>query len=255
MNRTSEMQDTNVVIANFMLNHLKDRGNFTIKTIADDCHVSPSSVTRFAKDLGYNGFLDFKSALIDLDLEKEEMIIDLEVHKITQIQNYPQFKNDFIERIIHGLNGMKETETLDINHLKEVAQSIYESDRIVFFGTQIPGNLILNAQHQLLTAGKYAKFYPFHKDQLEISKELGKRDMVFYVSLSGSYVSQKDIVINVLKSEATKILITQSNHIKLSTDFDMIVQLGLSDNEIIGKYKFMLYLESLIQVYYALYVV
>lgn len=250
LNQTSEPQDTSVVIADYILKNLRNKDSFSIKTISEDCNVSPASITRFAKQLSYNGFLDLKNSLMELPLETIEMSIDLETNVIKNTPSFNEYSVSLANRISNSLSSFIETEELSLSELKKVSSLINEHQRVLFFATQYPANILLSVQHQLLTVNKFSQYFPLHKDQLQLSRELTKDDIVFFVSINGSYVMQKDITLNILNSDAYKILITQNNHMKLSSGFDRIILLGNRDDEIVGKYKLMFYLEQLMQVYY-----
>lgn len=250
MNRTNEKQDTSVIIANYLLQNLDKRESFSIKTIANDCNVSPASITRFAKELSYNGFVDLKTGLLETPLERIEMAIDIEAKFAASQPSFNAYTHDLIDRVSASLQSFGDSDELSYANLKEISELIRSKKRVVFFATQAPSNLLLQLQHQLLTFEKFSQFFPLHKDQLEAAKNLTKDDLVIFISINGSYVMQKDITFNILNSEATSILLTQNGHLKLSAGFDRIILLGENEDEITGKYKLMIYFESLIQVYY-----
>ena len=79
MNQSYEESEVSVILSKYILENLSKSGSFTLKKICDDCGVSGASITRFSKDLGYNGFLELKNEIVNIELEVEEMRIDLEV--------------------------------------------------------------------------------------------------------------------------------------------------------------------------------
>lgn len=52
-------------IADYILCNNFNLNNLSIKEFAKSCHVSPSTISRFAKTLGYNSFQELKIALLD----------------------------------------------------------------------------------------------------------------------------------------------------------------------------------------------
>ncbi len=250
MNQSYEESEVSVILSKYILENLSKSGSFTLKKICDDCGVSGASITRFSKDLGYNGFLELKNEIVNIELEVEEMRIDLEVpRRYFNENNHSEHFGKFINRLSRSIGSLESCETFSYNYLAKLSKMMFESERIIIFATQIPATIMLNFQHALLTFGKTCRYYPMHKDQLLQSADLNKNDLAIFVSLSGSYVSQKDITINVMNSDAKTFIITQNDHIKMSQGFDSIIQLGLSEDEIIGKYKLMIFIESLMQVY------
>ena len=56
----AELTKTQQTIADFVLDHSSDACFMTSTEIADRLDVSESSVIRFARSLGYTGFMDFQ---------------------------------------------------------------------------------------------------------------------------------------------------------------------------------------------------
>lgn len=248
INQSTDAQDTSIIIATYLLENIENASSFTIKTICDDCGVSPGSITRFSKKLSYNGFSELCKAISELSLEKTEMAIDLEINKLNDFQSYSEYTKEYVNRITYSLTSLSQTDNLSQLSLIEVTDLILRHNRIVFFATQVPASLITITQHELLTFGKLSQFYALHKDQMNLAKALTKDDLVFFISLNGSYIMQKDLTLNLFKSDAYKILITQNSHLKLSGGFDKIIILGESDDEIVGKYKLTFYFEQLMRI-------
>ncbi len=221
-----------------------------MKNISEARGVSASSITRFSKDIGFNGFLELRKEISNINLESEEMKIDLEIPRYNfNKENHKNQLVEFTSRIVNSIESLNYCDSYTFENLLSISQKLNESRRILIFGTQTPASIMLNLQHQLLTFGKPCYYYPLHSDQFLLSENLTDEDFIFFVSLSGSCISRKDITLNIINSDAQSLIITQNDHIKLSREFDDIVQLGKSEDEIVGKYKLMVFVELLMQVY------
>ena len=56
----NDEDDTSFIIANYILNNLKNIEKTSIYKLAEDCYLSRSSVQRFIKDIGYDNYTQMK---------------------------------------------------------------------------------------------------------------------------------------------------------------------------------------------------
>lgn len=251
INQSPNHSDVDIIIARYLLNHLY-QDQFSISDIANQGHISKASITRFAQNLGYEGFNDLKKDYDLTQIEREEMKIDLEAmdqksSPSDSLEMLEQFK-----QLIEDLEIYRKHPNLE--QIEELCAKIHESKQVYLFATLIPGNLAEILQHMLLTAGKYVEYYPQPTQQLEAAEKLGKGDLALFISLEGSYVMQKDLTLTITGSESTAVLITQNPSMKLSSLFDDIVVLGEHGQERSGKYKLLMFVELLAHYYFKNYV-
>lgn len=239
-------------IARYLLKRLRaDNTKLSIHEIANDCYTSAASVSRFVKKIGFNSFFEFKQAYLQTQIEQTEMKIDLQVNQPPGLLQ-PSETTQHFDRVCDALERMNQQ--LNVQELKQLAQWIDEATTVHLFATQVPGNIAEMFQHELLTAGKYCTFFPLYVEQIKQSQNIEDSDLIFFISLDGGYVMQKDITFNVTSSKAKSVLITQNPTMKLSASFDYIVALGEHDHESVGKYKLMMFFELLARNYYQNYI-
>lgn len=81
--RGSSKTGINETIASFLLTWLNDVPNMRASDIAERCHTSTPSVIRFCRELGYDGYADFKDAVDtycqNVDAEYLTMRVPLQV--------------------------------------------------------------------------------------------------------------------------------------------------------------------------------
>lgn len=247
INQSPNHSDVDIIIARYLLNHLYQE-HFSISDIANQGHISKASITRFAQNLGYEGFNDLKKDYDLTRIEREEMKIDLEAINHSGAPSATTKITKQFEQVVKDLEIYKRSS--NIKHIEALSKKIYEANQVYLFATLIPGNLAEILQHMLLTAGKYVEYYPQPTQQLEAAKQLKDGDFAIFFSLEGSYVMQKDLTLTITGSEASSILITQNPSMKLSSLFDDIMILGEHGEERSGKYKLLMFIELLAHFYF-----
>lgn len=108
----AELTKTQQTIADFVLDHSSDACFMTSTEIADKLNVSESSVIRFARSLGYTGFMDFQK---NLRKEYQE-----QVHHISSAITVPSQRMAQINKI--GISGdyLKQHFTNIISNIEEM---------------------------------------------------------------------------------------------------------------------------------------
>ena len=108
----AELTKTQQTIADFVLDHSSDACFMTSTEIADRLDVSESSVIRFARSLGYTGFMDFQK---NLRKEYQE-----QVHHISNAITVPSQRMAQINKV--GISGdyLKQHFTNVISNIEEM---------------------------------------------------------------------------------------------------------------------------------------
>jgi DNA-binding MurR/RpiR family transcriptional regulator len=98
-------------IARYLLSHSDEASFLGVDDLSTLCHTTASTVVRFAKELGYRGYLDLQQDLKDLVLNKIKTVEHLERTKTSRIQDkksaaYLSIRNDFssMERLINSVS-------------------------------------------------------------------------------------------------------------------------------------------------------
>lgn len=82
---SSKLSSYEYIIAKYFIDHLDDLENLKLKDMINETHISKSTITRFIKDIGYNGFLDIQYQLISENLENN-INENIEVIHINDLQ-------------------------------------------------------------------------------------------------------------------------------------------------------------------------
>jgi len=241
INQTTTTSDIETVIAEYILRNLNS-DHLTISQIAEDCHISRASVTRFAQNIGYSGFGDLKDDFDQIKYEREELKLDV---KAKQKENDPAnettaLQNEFQE-VVRDFGTF--SKAIDFKTIDELCKLIYEANDIYIIATLIPENLSKILQTTLLHSGKMVYLYPTNNQQYEVADKIKPDDLALFVSLEGSHIMNRELTLSITNAEATNVLLTQNPDMKLSTVFDYIIALGEHDIERSGKYKLLLFIE------------
>ena len=76
-----KMTDIEQSISQYFLNHEKALENITVRKMADELYVAPSTIVRFCQKLGYKGYEDFRKKY----LEEADYINTHDLRKLIQI--------------------------------------------------------------------------------------------------------------------------------------------------------------------------
>lgn len=253
INRTPDPNDIDRIIAEYLLQNLYQE-NITISQIADDCHISKASITRFAQNAGFSGFSELKKSYFHTEVEKSEMMMDFNANEydlLSENEETELLMSEF-EQVAKDISAYNNN--LYIDTFKELCRTIHEAHQIQLFSVLIPGHITSMLQHILLTAGKYVNYYPNKYHQLLSVEQLRNDDLAIVISLEGSYVlGNRELMLKIKQSAAKTVLITNNPEMKLSSIFDEVISLGDHGIERSGKYKLMMFVEMLAHQYFNLY--
>lgn len=106
----SSLSDVDMTIYRYVTNNVNEVVYMRVRDIAQNAHVSSSSVMRFIHKIGFNSFPEFKTYLKSNDLEKTK---DTSTFQYINKQNFPR----------------------DINsRLTLVADKVFQSDNVITIG-------------------------------------------------------------------------------------------------------------------------
>ncbi len=164
---TASEKDTNYNIALFMANNFYRISTMRISELADACYVSPATISRFCRALGYENFAHLK---------QECMSFHADTKKFNNLINIP-------------LKMMKQTKTLlqlpatlDWKVIDQVLRLIHDTKEIALFGTQFSNSAAIHFQTDLLMLEKFSLAYMDGERQLECAKKMSSDGLaiIFY---------------------------------------------------------------------------
>ncbi len=188
-------------IADFILNKPEEIYRLTIKDIASRTNVSLPTVFRFARRLGFEGFKDFKVALIrDIGLGlyfSPEGISAESTEGVTA----SVFENE--------IASLKETHAnIDYQAVDKAVEAILQADRLLFLAVSSSIPIALDFNWKFSLAGFNCFQNPDLFTQEMVSKTSRKKDVALGISFSGETREVVRCMENAQKNGTTTICVT-----------------------------------------------
>lgn len=196
---------TKNVVSNILRN-LKQIDRMNIYDLADACYVSPASISRIVKKLGYKNYSYFQKDISDCVHKYEHHNRIVPVDKIKE----ENIADSFFSILENMLENIKQS--LDKDAMTELAVAIHESRKIVLYAFEVSfaENFL---QSDLFMSGKECAVYRNVQDMLNCAQELTENDLVIMVApkqIEG--ISVKEILEKVKEKSAKVCLFTDSRH-------------------------------------------
>src|SRR5699024_7912117 len=230
------------VIAKYLLRNL-DSDNLSISKVAEDCHISKASVTRFAQSIGYEGFSDLKRDFEIIQYERDELKLDFRAKSRSRKSSSltRELQNEFTEVV---KDFQKFSQQIDFDSIETLCNLIYNAHDVYIISTLIPENLSQILQTTLLNSGKVTHSFPSINQQYNnIPNMISKDDLPLFLFLEVSHITQREMILSNTYTCSTSVLILQNPDMKFNSVFDHILSLGDHDIERSGKYKLLMFIE------------
>ena len=119
----SSPNSTNSQIASYILNHLEEVRDSSIRDLASKCYVSLSSISRFCRDMGLNDFAELRELIAETDLKFE----------IASESDDPETqKKDYLTKVRESLFLVEKS--LDMKKVEKLVEDIDRYPKISVFG-------------------------------------------------------------------------------------------------------------------------
>lgn len=205
----------------FLQNNLNSFDQVTLNKMAKESFSSTSSVLRFCKKLGFDGFKDFKLQLI-----RESSISGQDLNF-----NLPFSPDDSVEDIGLHLseilaNGIKKTRNLlDPVQLEMTAYNIKKSHRVFLFGKGDSRISLENFKNKMIKLNEYFIIGDEYQNNFYTVGNITSNDLVIFCTYSAMHHDYNSYL-PVLKDHNVPIITVTSNiHSKLAVSSDIVLQL------------------------------
>lgn len=194
--------ETDTVIATYLLSHFNSLNELTIYDIADACFTTRQSVRRFCQRVGLDNFRSFK---------KEQLAMEYygDYHPV---ENYSAQLARDVSHMTYDVGNVSSS------YLNRFCEQIHMADRIVFLVSDIYSAACLEFQKQLILYGKMVRIVSNNFQHNAVLNSLTKRDLVITVSISGRWARELFELIET--TEAWRVLITAMHDDDLIEEFD-----------------------------------
>jgi DNA-binding MurR/RpiR family transcriptional regulator len=176
---SSDPAKTEVVIAEYILRNVKKIPDMSIYELAEVCHTSPATITRFCRrfeNITFKELKEYAREFIEFN-DTEVSCQEREDHwNANQISAY-------YDQLIAALEETRER--MDTKQILKVVHKIHRAERVSFFVVTFSHLVARNARFKMIRLGKNAFAYSSHEHQMAEAKALTAKDLAVVVSFSG----------------------------------------------------------------------
>lgn len=242
---TTPQHDVNFSIASTMLQHYSQLGSLSAEEIAELCHVSKASISRFCRYLGFDHFKEFHSYLENsIGLRSDYSRSFFEMLCTDRWTAMDRYETQLVDNI-HATFARD-----NLEKIPEMARILHDSQRVAFFSHHFLWDVGLHMQSKFLTMGKYMEQYFDYASQLDCARSLGPVDAAVVCTVGGSYPTRYGNIWNALQSSGSSLLIiTQNRSSAYWNNASWVLNCGSSNQNDVGKYSALLAADLLVMHY------
>ena len=184
-------------LLDYIINNEKDIIYLTITELAENTGVSPATVIRACKKMGYRGFQDFKITVAQEIMDPIKSIVE----EAEESDSPFDILNKEIGSIVETLKMTRKV--IDKDELTKATELILNARKVVVYGCGNSAAIADDTAHKLVRVGIDGVSYSDSHKQIIISATLTEDDVAIGISHSGS---SKDIVeaLEVAKESGSK---------------------------------------------------
>lgn len=210
-----EFSEKERLLADFILDSPEQIIHGTINQIADHLHLADSTVFRFCKKIGYQGFQDLKIALAS-----EATSAAQDIHENVSKQDDEQ---TILEKVFRSnIKTLEDTlEVVDEAEFKQAANVLMNARKIEFFGFGGSNIIALDGYHKFVRSGLQVSAQADSHLQLMSASQMTKQDVGILISHTGRSKDILEIQRTLKEKEVTTIGVTGFTQSPLSKQVDI----------------------------------
>lgn len=209
-----------IIIANYILRNIEKIPHMTIYELAEACHTSPATITRFCKRFDNINFKELKErARTFVEYNNSEVTIELAEDR------YSADKLDYyFEKLQQSILETKRL--LSSKMIIQAAHNIHQANKVSFFGVTYPHLIARNAQFKFTRLGKNTTAYSDPENQIAEAKMMKTDDLAVVISFSGETRAIVQIVKVLKKKNIPTIAITGFADSFLAQNADQTIRIS-----------------------------
>jgi DNA-binding MurR/RpiR family transcriptional regulator len=201
-----------------VLEHPRKVVQCTITRLAQECDVSESTIVRFCKSLGLEGYKEFRIAIAQELGAMEPELVSPELEASPEIKSlaHSVFSNNIraLEATLAGL---------DMDAVSRAIDALAEAKRVDFYGAG-PSNVVaMDAYIKFMRIGMATGFNGNTYLQAVSAAALTERDVAVAISYSGSTRDTIDALTIAKNAGATAVAITNFNDMPICEVADIVI--------------------------------
>lgn len=182
---TEREETTNATIARYLTTHATELSDITVKGVAAACSVGVGSVSRFCRDMGFSGFDELRTALVEA---------------APSFELAPSSHAELI-----GKSLALTSNTLNRHLLDSLVDDLRSFEKVFVCGMLKAQAAAVDLQVDLLMLGKYAKTCVSYAEQLEHIASAKRDELVVVFSYTGSYFDARDLTTELSRLDRPRI--------------------------------------------------
>lgn len=209
--RLDSLNPTEKKIYNYIVQNMAEVKHLSIRQLAQDCFVSPSTVYRLIKKLGFSGYTEYTAILKITDITREKA----EIPKILKNKGYQE---EYLKNIIESVRVIRKED------VKTIRQRLKKDPNIYIIGNSLTRAVAEYIEHLFCCYGCKAQ-YIFQDYVIDsVVAHITDNDMVIAMSYSGND-PQLVSILERIKHKCTPLLISftraDNNMIQMITDMNL----------------------------------
>ena len=209
--RIKELRDTftpsEKTIADYIVNNIKEACDMTIRDLAVKTNSSPSSLVRFCRKLGFDGYQDFNKCLLynAASIAQEKLTI---VDKAINLDDSPK---SIIQKITaYNIQSLEETiNFIDVDTISFCADLIKKAKKILIFGLGFSYLTAKDLYIKLLRLNLPVVSNEDYHSQLISATSSTNEDIAFIFSYSGKTKEMLNIIKKLKNNGTITIAVTR----------------------------------------------
>lgn len=185
---------------NYIIRNVEEVKKSTIREMAAKCYVSPATIIRFLRKIGFSGYSDFLAILKYTDTDNEE-------------NHNPFVVSQNSYRIEYLKNIYESVRVLDIDKLDKIVRLLQDKPRLVVMARGLNKSVGHYFEYIFSGFGFEVVFPEDHYFRQMLLNGIRNTDLVFFLTYGGEDKELiRDLELLNIKSKATVVSITSANN-------------------------------------------
>lgn len=216
-------------VAEYFLTPRSMKKDVTINHVSELLSVSPALIVKLAKKLGYNGFKELKQELLVVENEKK--------YSPDQQLSPNDDCAQIVQKVLrNSINALQEVLSFsNVPNIEQAAKTIVNGKKVTILAVGGTSIIAEDFHHKLLRIGIHSYVPKDYHMMIMAASLMTPDDVVLAISHSGQTIDLLDAVLEIKKTGASIITITNNYHSKLTRLSDCSIFSPASPEPIIGK--------------------
>lgn len=212
-------------VADYILGYTRSARTLLVEEVAEKTGVSQPTVIRFVKAAGFQGFRDFKYALMQEeareDPEEENGSIDLYGFQISRTDPLEEIPGKIINT---SLEMLEETRRhISLKEYRKAVEAILGAENIVIYSVENSICTAMDLLTKLIYLGLNCRIYQDYYLQHVSAVNLTERDLAIGISYSGCSRHTVEMMAQAKKAGAATLVLTNFENARIADYADIVL--------------------------------